>query len=190
MQVRHTSLEGLLVIVPDRYADKRGFFSESWSKRKLFDNDIQIDFVQDNHSLTTNSGSIRGLHMQAPPHAQDKLVRCGRGRILDVAVDIREGSPTFGKWHSEELTFENGKQLLVPKGFLHGFSTLEDDSEVIYKQSDYYEPDLEYIVRFDDPDIGIDWQIDTAKTITSEKDAKAPFLKDIQNPFTKDWQAI
>ena len=134
LQIRHTKLEGVLVIIPDRYSDERGFFSESWSKRKLFDHDVNINFVQDNHSFTTNSGSIRGLHMQAPPHAQDKLVRCGRGRILDVAVDIRKGSPTYGQWHSEELSFENGKKLLVSQGFLHGFSTLENDNEVIYKQ--------------------------------------------------------
>ena len=126
--------------------------------------------------------------MQAPPHVQDKLVRCGRGRILDVAVDIRKGSPTYGQWHSAELSFENGKQLLVPQGFLHEFSTLENDSEVIYKQSDYYVPDFEHIIHFDDPDIGIDWQIDTATAIASEKDAKAPFLRDFQTPFTKDWQ--
>ena len=131
MKCKTTKLRDVLVLMPDRYGDHRGFFSESWSKQRMLDHGFNIDFVQDNHSVSATVGTVRGLHFQAPPSAQDKLVRCGHGRLFDVAVDIRKGSPTYGQWVGEELSFENGKQLLVPKGFLHGFMTLEPDTEII-----------------------------------------------------------
>lgn len=144
---------------------------------------IDLDFVQDNYSMSAQVGTVRGLHFQSPPHAQAKLVRCGRGRLFDVAVDVRKGSPTYGKWFGIELSFENGKQLLIPTGFLHGFATREHETEIIYKCSDYYAPDCDGAVRFDDAQIGIDWGIDPAAAITSVKDAKAPLLAEFNNPF-------
>jgi dTDP-4-dehydrorhamnose 3,5-epimerase len=143
---------------------------------------FEIDFVQDNHSLSAQAGTVRGLHYQAPPHAQDKLVRCGRGRLFDVAVDVRRGSPAYGRWWGTELSFENGRQLLVPKGFLHGFMTLEPDTEIVYKCSDYYAPECDGAVLWNDPDIGIDWpQVDAP--ILSDKDAAAPRLAKFDSPF-------
>ena len=140
------------------------------------------DFVQDNHSVSTEVGTLRGLHMQTPPHAQAKLVRCGRGVLFDVAVDIRRGSPTYGQWVGVELSFDNGKQLLIPAGFLHGFVTRRPDTEIIYKCSDYYAPDCDRAVRFDDPDIGIDWGLE-GPPVLSDKDAAAPSLADLDTPF-------
>ncbi|GAB4302061.1 MAG: dTDP-4-dehydrorhamnose 3,5-epimerase [Roseovarius sp.] len=186
MQVEKTALEGVLIITPARHGDARGFFSESWSRRRLAEHGIDIDFVQDNHSLSQRVGTVRGLHFQAPPHAQAKLVRCGRGRLFDVAVDIRRGSPTYGRWVGVELSFDNGRQLLVPEGFLHGFVTREPDTEVIYKCSDYYAPECDGAVRFDDPDIGIDWGIAPEAVVLSQKDRTAPLLRDFVSPFV--WQ--
>lgn len=140
-------------------------------------------FVQDNHSLSVDVGTVRGLHYQSPPHAQAKLVRVGRGRILDVAVDVRVGSPTYGEWIAEELSAENGKQLYIPAGFLHGFITLEINTELLYKCSDYYAPECDGVVRFNDPDIGIDWEMATDHVILSQKDAEAPFFGDFISPF-------
>jgi dTDP-4-dehydrorhamnose 3,5-epimerase len=160
------------------------FFSESWNAKRQLDAGIDIYFVQDNHSMSAQVGTVRGLHFQAPPHAQAKLVRCGRGCLFDVAVDIRLGSPTFGQWVGEELSFENGKQLLIPAGFLHGFVTRQSDTEIIYKCSDYYSPECDGAVRFDDPDIGIDWGLNEAEAVLSDKDSAAPFLKDFDTPFT------
>ena len=184
MQIEQTPLPGVLILTPKRFGDARGFFSESWNRKLLAENGIDLDFVQDNHSVSETVGTVRGLHFQAPPDAQDKLVRCGQGALFDVAVDIRKGSPTYGQWVGEELSFENGRQLLVPAGFLHGFATLEPDTEIIYKCTDYYAPECDGAVRFDDPDIGIDWGIDTSEAVLSEKDAVAPFLKDFDSPFT------
>ncbi|NRP42411.1 dTDP-4-dehydrorhamnose 3,5-epimerase [Aliiroseovarius sp. xm-m-339-2] len=134
MQVASTSLTDVFVITPPRFGDHRGFFSESWNKKALQEAGVDLpEFVQENHSLSSEVGTVRGLHFQSPPHAQGKLVRCGRGRIFDVAVDVRKGSPSFGQWLGLELSFENGKQLWIPGGFLHGFMTLEPDSEIIYK---------------------------------------------------------
>jgi dTDP-4-dehydrorhamnose 3,5-epimerase len=183
VQIQDTALPGVKILKPARFGDARGFFSESWSHKVLAGHGIDIDFVQDNHSLSAQVNTVRGLHFQAPPHAQDKLVRCGKGRLFDVAVDIRKGSPTYGKWVGVELSFENGLQLLVPKGFLHGFSTREPDTEIIYKCSDYYAPECDGAVRFDDPSIGIDWGLD-GPAITSDKDGKAPTLADFDSPFT------
>ena len=145
---------------------------------------IDLDFVQDNHSVSHDVGTIRGLHFQSPPHAQGKLVRCGNGRLFDVAADIRKGSPTFGDWVGVELSSENGKQLLIPAGFLHGFVTLEPDTEIIYKCTDYYAPESGGAIRFDDPELGIDWGISPDKAVLSDKDASAPLLKDFDSPFT------
>lgn len=182
MQIEQTPLPDVLVLTPPRFSDDRGFFAETWNRKRLSDHGIMLDFVQDNHSLSRRAGTLRGLHFQAPPHAQAKLVRCGRGRLFDVAVDIRRHSPGFGRWYGLELSMENGVQLLIPAGFLHGFVTLEDDTEIVYKCSDYYAPDCDGAVRFDDPDIGIDWPL-TDPVVLSEKDAAAPLLRDFESPF-------
>jgi dTDP-4-dehydrorhamnose 3,5-epimerase len=184
MQVEATALAGCVILTPRRFGDERGFFSETWSRRLLAEHGIDIDFVQDNHSISQRAGTVRGLHFQSPPHAQAKLVRCGRGRLFDVAVDIRRGSPTYGRWFGIELSFENGRQLFVPAGFLHGFVTREPDTEIVYKCSDYYAPDCEGAVRFDDPDLGIDWGLDAGEAVLSPKDAAAPRLAEIDNRFT------
>ena len=173
--ITKTKLPGVVLLNPPRFGDNRGFFSESWNRKKLADEGIDLDFVQDNHSVSAAVNTVRGLHFQSPPHAQDKLVRCGRGALFDVAVDIRKGSPTFGEWVGYELTAENGLQLLIPAGFLHGFSTRAPDTEIIYKCSDYYSPECDGAVRFDDPDIGIDWGLE-GDAVLSEKDGKAPLL--------------
>lgn len=183
MQIEDTPIPDLVVLTPPRFGDSRGFFSESWNRRKMAEAGLDYDFVQDNHSLSARVGTVRGLHFQSPPHAQAKLVRCGRGRLFDVAVDIRKGSPTFGQWFGIELTFENGKQLLVPEGFLHGFVTREPDTEIIYKCSDFYAPECDGAVRFDDPEIGIDWGLAPGSAVLSEKDAAAPLLAEFDSPF-------
>jgi dTDP-4-dehydrorhamnose 3,5-epimerase len=184
IRIEHTPLSGLLVIVPQRFSDERGFFSESWNRRTLEAAGVMLpEFVQDNHSLSHRTGTLRGMHYQAPPHAQGKLVRCGRGRIFDVCVDVRKGSPTFGRWHGEDLSFENGHQLWVPAGFLHGFVTREPDSEIIYKCTDYYDRVSDGAVRWDT--LGIDWGV--AEPVLSPKDAAAPAFSDFASPFT--WSA-
>jgi dTDP-4-dehydrorhamnose 3,5-epimerase len=183
LHVEQTELGGVVILTPQRHGDARGFFSESWNLRRLAEAGIDAAFVQDNHSLSAKPGTVRGLHFQSPPHAQAKLVRCGRGRLFDVAVDIRKGSPTFGKWVGVELSFENGRQLFIPEGFLHGFATREPDTEIIYKCTDYYAPECDGAVRFDDPEIGIDWGMDADEAILSEKDAKAPLMKNFDSPF-------
>ena len=172
----------LIHIKPQRHCDHRGFFAETYSRRKYSELGIEDDFVQDNHSLSRDVGTLRGLHFQTPPHAQAKLVRCGRGAIFDVAVDIRQGSPTYGQWKGYELTAENGNQLYVPVGFAHGFVTLEPDSEIVYKCSDYYAPETEGSILWNDPDIGIDWPTES-DIILSDKDAVAFLLSDLESPF-------
>lgn len=183
MERLETGLPGVLLLKPIRFGDSRGFFAETWNRKTMAGMGIEIDFVQDNHSVSEKAGTIRGLHFQAPPHAQDKLVRCGRGALLDVAVDIRNGSPTYGKWVAVELSAENGHELLVPKGFAHGFVTLLPGSEICYKCSDFYSPDTEGIINFADPGIGIDWGIDPVDAIVSDKDRSAPLLADLDSPF-------
>lgn len=174
---------GLILIEPRRFGDKRGYFMETWSRRGLSQAGIDIDFVQDNQSWSRQAGTLRGLHFQAPPHAQDKLVRCTRGKIFDVAVDIRRGSLTYGQWQGVELSPENGNQLFIPKGFLHGFLTLEDGTEVQYKCSDYYTPECDGAVHWDS--LGIDWPLHGAP-ILSEKDAGAGPFSVFQSPFVWD----
>jgi dTDP-4-dehydrorhamnose 3,5-epimerase len=183
VQVEQTSLPGVVKLTPRRFGDDRGFFSEVYNAAALAEHGIDVTFVQDNHSLSRQVGVVRGLHFQAPPHAQDKLVRVGAGRVLDVAVDIRRGSPHFGKWTAVELSAEAGNQLFIPKGFLHGFAVLEPDSELLYKCSDYYAPACDGAARFDDPDLGIDWGLDPATAILSAKDAAAPLFRDFDSPF-------
>ena len=173
----------LVLIEGKRFEDHRGFFAETYSRRKYVERGVHVEFVQDNHSLSKTTGTLRGLHFQSPPNAQAKLVRCGRGAIFDVAVDIRRGSPTYGKWEGFKLTANNGHQLYIPVGFAHGFKTLEPNSEIVYKCSDYYVPETEGAILWSDPEIGIDWPSDTAP-ILSDKDAVAPLLSDLESPFT------
>ncbi len=184
MKIETLPIPGLLLITPARFGDHRGFFSESWNRKSFAEAGIDIDFVQDNHSFSTEAGTIRGLHFQAPPAAQDKLVRCGRGALFDVAVDIRKGSPTYGQWYGVELSFENGRQMLVPAGFAHGFVTLVQDTEIIYKCSDFYAPETEGALRWNDPDIAIDWRLEGRSPVLSDKDAQAGTLADFNSPFT------
>lgn len=169
------------LITPVRHRDHRGFFGETYSRRIYTDLGVGVEFVQDNQSLSRAVGTLRGLHFQAPPNSQGKLVRCGRGAIFDVAVDIRCGSPTYGEWKGYTLTAENGLQLYVPIGFAHGFVTLEADSEIVYKCTDYYSPEVECAVRWDS--CGIDWPI-TCDLILSDKDSSAPSFADFKSPFT------
>lgn len=183
VEIVKTELPGVVIVTPRRFGDARGFFSEVYNRKSYAEHGIDVEFVQDNHSLSRQVGVVRGLHFQSPPHAQAKLVRVGAGRVLDVAVDIRRGSPTYGRWIGVELSAEAGNQIYIPVGFLHGFAVLEPDSELLYKCSDFYAPDCDGAVRFDDPDIGIDWGIDPKAAILSDKDAKAPLLKDFVSPF-------
>ena len=187
MRVEQTVLSGVLVVTPQRHGDDRGWFAETFNSGRMAAAGIDAVFVQDNHSMSARVGTLRGLHYQKPPHAQDKLVRCSHGAIFDVAVDIRIGSPTYAKWVGVELTAENGRQLLVPKGFAHGFVTRAENSEVQYKCSDVYAPDCDAGVRWNDPDIGIDWGLSgdpvLSGPVLSGKDQMQPLLKDIEPSF-------
>ena len=183
MLIEDTALEGVKILTPARHGDARGFFSESWNAQRMADAGLGYDFVQDNHSMSAAVGTLRGLHYQSPPHAQGKLVRCGRGALFDVAVDIRVGSPSYGQWVGVELTYENGKQLMIPAGFLHGFVTRQPDTEIIYKCTDFYAPECDGAVRWDDPAIGIDWGL-SGDPLLSAKDADAPLLAEIGSVFT------
>ncbi|RJK94699.1 dTDP-4-dehydrorhamnose 3,5-epimerase [Paracoccus aestuarii] len=180
MQIDTTPLSGVLILTPVRHGDARGFFSESWNRRTLAEAGLDLpDFVQDNHSISMRAGTLRGLHYQAPPHAQGKLVRCGRGRLFDVAVDARRGSSTFGQWFGTELSFENGRQLWVPAGFLHGFVTREPETEIVYKCTAHYDRACDGAVAWDS--LGIDWGVNDP--ILSDKDRAAPAFADWTSPF-------
>ena len=182
MKVEQTSLPSVLMLTPQRVGDTRGFFSEIWNQRTFEISGVNLpQFVQENHSMSHQIFTLRGMHFQAPPHAQGKLVRCGRGRLLDVVVDIRRGSPTYGQCAGEELSYENGRQMWVPAGFLHGFVTLETDTEIIYKCTDYYAPECDGSVRWDS--VGIDWSL-SCDPVLSAKDATAVPFADFQSPFT------
>lgn len=180
-----TPLPGAVLLIPRRLGDDRGWFSEVWNARTLREAGIDVDFVQDNHSCSRPRGTLRGLHYQAPPHAQAKLVRCSAGAVWDVAVDVRRGSPTYGRWHGAELSALNGAQYFIPAGFLHGFVTLTDDAEVQYKCSDYYAPDADGAVRWDSPALAIGWPLD-GDPVLSGKDAAAPDFADWDSPFGAD----
>lgn len=182
LRVETTRVPDVLRITPPRFGDHRGFFSESWNRKSLQSVGLELpEFVQDNHSFSTAAGTLRGLHFQAPPHAQGKLVRCGRGRIFDVAVDVRRGSPSYGAWHGEELSFENGHQLWIPAGFLHGFVTLEADCEIIYKCTDHYAPECDGSVKWDS--LGIDWPLAGLTPVLSAKDEAAQNFDAFTSPF-------
>ena len=183
MDVVDLAIPAVKRIVPRRFGDARGFVSETWNAARFAAAGLPVDFIQDNHSHTAEAGTVRGLHYQRPPHAQGKLVRVVRGRILDVAVDVRRGSPTYGRWVAEELSAENGAQLWVPRGFLHGFLTLEPHCDVLYKVDGPYAPECEGAVRFDDPDLAIDWGIDVGRVALSPKDAAAQAFRDFETPF-------
>lgn len=174
MQILSTDIPDVKLLVPKRHGDHRGFFSETYSRRALAELGIKLDWVQDNHSLSVETGVLRGLHYQVPPKAQDKLVRVVRGSILDVAVDIRRNSPTFGKSVLAEISAENWRQILVPKGFAHGFVTLEPNTEVIYKVTDYYSPEHERGICWNDPALAIDWRIADESVILSPRDKNHP----------------
>lgn len=180
VETRQLALDGVLEITPAKFADNRGFFSETYNADVLAAAGIDLVFMQDNHSLSRVAGVLRGLHYQLPPFAQDKLVRVLRGAVLDVAVDIRKSSPTFGKWISLELSAEKWNQILVPAGFAHGFVTLEPDTEVVYKVTRPYSREHERSIRFDDPSIGIDWGIAPTPIILSDKDRDAPLLAEAE----------
>jgi dTDP-4-dehydrorhamnose 3,5-epimerase len=181
MDIRTTAITDVIVVTPKIFRDERGFFTESYSKRTFDAAGLVYDFVQDNHSLSVDTGVIRGLHYQMNPKAQTKIVRVTHGAIFDVAIDIRMGSPTYGKWVGETLTAEVGNQLIVPKGFAHGFCTLEANTEVMYKVDEFYSPEHDRNIRWDDPDLKIDWPVD--KPILSEKDRNAPSFAAADNNF-------
>ena len=185
MKVERLAVPDVLLIEPRRFADARGFFSEVWSRRALTDAGLDVEFVQDNHSLSTEVGVVRGLHYQMPPAAQGKLVRVVRGAILDIAVDIREGSASYGQHVARVLSAENWQQLWVPRGFAHGFCTLEPDTEVLYKVDAYYDRAADAGIAWDDPALGIEWPVDPAEAVLSEKDSRAPRLADIPPPFPR-----
>lgn len=178
MKITKTKLEGVVIIEPDVFGDNRGFFMESWNKKKMAEAGLDYDFVQDNHSKSTVKGTLRGIHFQKSDNAQAKLVRCVKGAVLDVAVDLRRNSPTFKQWVGVELSEENKKQLLIPRGFGHGFVTLTDDVEFLYKADNYYAPAADAGIRWNDPEIGVEWGIENP--ILSDKDKNNPFLKNAE----------
>lgn len=184
MKFTETALHGVYIVEPQVFGDNRGFFMESWSSRSFEAAGLHYDFVQDNHSLSTVKGTLRGIHFQRGENAQAKLVRCVRGGVLDVAVDLRSGSPFYKKWVAVELTGENKRQLLIPRGFGHGFLTLTDEVEFLYKADNPYAPESDGGIRWNDPEIGVDWGIETP--ILSEKDSRSPFLKDAVTGF-EEW---
>lgn len=181
MDVIKTDVLDVYILEPKKFGDHRGYFMESWSKRTMEDAGLFYDFVQDNQSFSAKKGTLRGLHFQKGDAAQAKLVRCVKGAVMDFAVDMRKGSPTYKKWVGVELTPDNNRQLLIPRGFLHGFVTLTDDVEFLYKADNYYSPENDRGIRWNDPDIGVDWGI--ADPITSEKDNMSPLLKDSDIDF-------
>ncbi|MFZ1813277.1 MAG: dTDP-4-dehydrorhamnose 3,5-epimerase [Rhizobiaceae bacterium] len=186
ISVRPLALPEIVEIIPVIHCDERGFFSETYNQVDMAANGIAIDWLQDNQSLSASKGVLRGLHFQIPPVAQDKLVRVVKGSILDVAVDIRKGSPGFGKWVCLEVSAKKWNQILVPKGFAHGFVTLEPETEVLYKVSAPYSREHDRCIRFDDPAIGIDWGLGGQEPILSAKDANAPLLSDIDTGFVHE----
>lgn len=182
MNIIKTPIDGLLIIEPRVFTDQRGYFIETYNEKRYRDAGITAQFVQDNQSCST-FGVVRGLHFQRPPYAQAKLVCCTRGRVLDVAVDMRKDSPTYGQWFSVELNEENHRQFFIPKGFAHGFSVLSETAIFTYKCDDFYHPEADGGILLSDPALGIDWQIPEEMRIISDKDTKHPLLADLDNPF-------
>jgi dTDP-4-dehydrorhamnose 3,5-epimerase len=183
MQVENTAIDAVKIITPKKFGDHRGFFSEVYSRKAWAEAGLDYEFVQDNHSFSVEVGVIRGLHFQTAPFGQDKLVRVAKGRVLDVAVDLRRSSLTYGKHVAVELSAANWRQLLVPIGFAHGFCTLEPDSEVLYKVTNIYSPAHDKGLAFDDPALAIDWRVDLAKAVLSDKDRKHPRLAELGAMF-------
>lgn len=183
MKFTKTNLDGVIIVDPAVHGDHRGWFMETYNETDFKSSGINLNFVQDNQSFSAAKGTLRGLHYQLNPKAQTKLVRCTRGSIYDVAVDIRKGSPTFGEWFGIELTSENKKQLLIPKGFAHGFMTLTEDVEVQYKVDEFYAPECDRGIIWNDPQISVEWPMDV-QPILSAKDEKAPLLKDADINFS------
>ncbi|MBQ0823548.1 dTDP-4-dehydrorhamnose 3,5-epimerase [Microvirga sp. HBU67558] len=183
LTVEPTTIPDVKVITPDRFGDHRGFFSETYNKQQFAEAGIEIDFVQDNHSMSAAVGTVRGLHFQSAPFAQDKLIRVVRGRILDVAVDIRRSSPTYGKHVAIELSAENGRQLLVPIGFAHGFCTLEPNTEIQYKVSNYYSSANDHGILWNDPILAIAWPVKPDQVTLSDKDRRQMTLAELINYF-------
>ena len=183
MQIDEFGISGVKLLVLRKHGDHRGFFSEVYNKQVLAEAGIDLDFVQDNHSLSAEKGTVRGLHFQTPPFAQDKLVRVVRGSVFDVAVDLRRNSPTYGKHVSVVLSDKASNQILVPIGFAHGFMTLEPDTEVIYKVSNYYAPDHDKGLLWNDPTLGIAWPLPEPEAILSDKDRRQPRLAELVTPF-------
>jgi dTDP-4-dehydrorhamnose 3,5-epimerase len=183
IEIRPTAIPAVRLIIPTRLKDARGFFSETYRRDQFAAAGIDLDFVQENHSLSVQAGTLRGLHFQTAPFAQDKLVRVARGRILDVAVDIRRSSPTFGRHVAAEISAENGHQILVPIGFAHAFCTLEPNTEVVYKVSNYYSRENDRGLLWNDPDLGIEWPVKEGTVHLSEKDLTHPGLRDLPNYF-------
>jgi dTDP-4-dehydrorhamnose 3,5-epimerase len=183
MEIRDARIPEVKVLTPKRFGDSRGYFSETWKATAMAEAGLDITFVQDNESLSAEAGTLRGLHYQAPPFAQAKLVRCAQGAILDVAVDARRGSPTYGAWIAEEISAEAGNQILVPRGFLHGFLTLTPDTLVIYKVDSVYDRESDGSVYCFDSGLAIDWGISSDEAMLSEKDRKAILFRDWVSPF-------
>lgn len=184
MKFTETEISGVYIVEPAVFGDHRGFFMESWSKRAFEEAGLYYNFVQDNHSSSTVKGTLRGIHFQRGERAQAKLVRCTRGAVLDVAVDLRPSSPTYKKWVAVELNAENKKQLLIPRGFGHGFVTLTDNVEFLYKADNYYAPEADGGIRWNDPELAVEWGVEAP--ILSDKDSKSPFLKDAVTGF-EEW---
>ncbi|MCW8087485.1 dTDP-4-dehydrorhamnose 3,5-epimerase [Sabulicella glaciei] len=189
MKVTPQPIPEVLLIEPRKFGDARGFFSEVWKRSALREAGLDAEFVQDNHSFSAERGVLRGLHFQRPPTPQGKLVRVVRGAILDVAVDVREGSPSYGNHVAVELSAENWRQLWVPRGFAHGFVTLTADCEVLYKVDAEYDPATDAGIAWDDPDLGIQWPLPPGGPVLSDKDRKAPRLRDIAPPFPKGFRS-
>ena len=182
MEIIKTSIEGLLIIKPDVFKDERGYFFESYNKERFANEGLMMNFVQDNESKSSK-GVLRGLHFQKPPFAQAKLVRVIKGRVLDVAVDLRTGSPTYGRYEAVELSEDNHRQFFIPRGFAHGFCVLSDEAVFQYKCDNYYAPQSEGAVIWNDPDLAIDWMIPAEDVILSDKDRKHPYLRDLGDVF-------
>lgn len=183
LQIQALAIPDVRLITPRKFGDHRGFFSETYNKALFHEAGIDLDFLQDNHSRSAEAGTVRGLHYQAPPHAQDKLVRVVKGSIFDVAVDLRQGSPSYGQHVSATISAENWTQILVPAGFAHGFMTLEPETEVIYKVTDYYAPSHDFGIFWNDPELGIVWPLPAEQAVLSDKDRVQPRLSEIDSPF-------